>query len=629
MGPKAAPHSTASADAGTPGNRPSALNGKLAGLPTKPGVYLMKDSSGQVIYVGKAVNLRSRVRSYFHSSADLTLKLQRLVGRIADLDVIVTDSELEALILECTLIKRHCPRFNVRFKDDKRYPYIKVAWQDPYPRVLLTRRMVRDGSAYYGPYTSSLAARESLEFLRLIFKYRTCKRDITGEDERPCLYFDIGRCSGPCIGALSQDEYRANIRELRLFLEGKGDEIIRDVRSKMETASDSLDFEAAAVLRDRLRSLECVVEQQKVVSSAAVDQDVIAFALANGDACVQVFFIRHGKLIGREYFLLVSPYDDDSREIMTSFVKQFYDDAAYVPQEVLLQSEVDEPDIIRRWLRDKRGGKVALRVPLRGRKRQLVEMAATNAAETLSQLRAQFAADREKQVQALAQLQEHLGLEEPLGRIECYDISNIQGQAATGSMVTFVRGAPDKRSYRHFRIRTVEGADDYAMMREVIRRRVSRAREGQAKPGKDAWAMLPDLMIVDGGKGQLNAARDILEEFGFQDLPIAGLAKAREELFLPGEARPRRLPGGSQALFLVQRIRDEAHRFAISHHRKLRRKASLASELEDIPGIGPKRRRALLKRFGSLDAIRQASVEELASTETVSRELARRVKESA
>ncbi len=589
----------------------------------------MKDSAGQVIYVGKAVNLRSRVRSYFHSSPDLAPKLQRLLARIADLDFIVTDSELEALILECTLIKRHRPRFNVRFKDDKRYPYIKVAWQDPFPRVHLTRRIVRDGAAYYGPLTSAVAARESLEFLRRIFKYRTCKQDITGKDKRPCLYFDIGRCSGPCIGALSPEEYRANIRELRLFLEGKGEEIIRDVRSRMQAASDSLDFEAAAILRDRLRSLESVVEQQKVVSSVAVDQDVIAFARADGDACAQVFFIRHGKLIGREYFLLVSPYGEDAREIMTSFVKQFYDDAAYVPQEVLLQSEVDEFAIIQRWLRDKRGSKVTLHVPRRGRKRKLVEMAATNAAETLSQLRAQFAADREKQVQALAQLQEHLGLEKPLTRIECYDISNIQGQAATGSMVAFVRGAPDKRSYRHFRIRTVEGADDYAMMREVIRRRMSRAREGQAKPGKDAWAMLPNLIIVDGGKGQLNAARDVLVKFGFEDIPIAGLAKAQEELYLPGEAGPRRLPKGSQALFLVQRIRDEAHRFAISHHRKLRRRTSLASILEDIPGIGPQRRRALLKRFGTLEAIRQASIEELASTKIVSRKLAKRVKELA
>jgi len=589
----------------------------------------MKDSAGQVIYVGKAVNLRSRVRSYFHSSPDLAPKLQRLLARIADLDFIVTDSELEALILECTLIKRHRPRFNVRFKDDKRYPYIKVAWQDPFPRVHLTRRIVRDGAAYYGPLTSAVAARESLEFLRRIFKYRTCKQDITGKDKRPCLYFDIGRCSGPCIGALSPEEYRANIRELRLFLEGKGEEIIRDVRSRMQAASDSLDFEAAAILRDRLRSLESVVEQQKVVSSVAVDQDVIAFARADGDACAQVFFIRHGKLIGREYFLLVSPYGEDAKEIMTSFVKQFYDDAAYVPQEVLLQSEVDEFAIIQRWLRDKRGSKVTLHVPRRGRKRKLVEMAATNAAETLSQLRAQFAADREKQVQALAQLQEHLGLEKPLTRIECYDISNIQGQAATGSMVVFVRGAPDKRSYRHFRIRTVEGADDYAMMREVIRRRMSRAREGQAKPGKDAWAMLPNLIIVDGGKGQLNAARDVLAEFSFEDIPIAGLAKAQEELYLPGEAGPRRLPKGSQALFLVQRIRDEAHRFAISHHRKLRRRTSLASILEDIPGIGPQRRRALLKRFGTLEAIRQASIEELASTKIVSRKLAKRVKELA
>jgi excinuclease ABC subunit C len=543
----------------------SQLKEQLPSIPPKPGVYLMKDKKGKVIYVGKAVNLRSRVRSYFHASADHSPKTHYLRQDIADLDFIVTASELEALILECNLIKKYQPRYNVRLKDDKRYPYIKISWQEPYPRIFTVRRMQNDGAKYYGPFTATWAVSQTLDLLRKIFPYLTCKREITGQDKRACLYYHIGRCPGPCIGAVSQEEYRALVRQICRFLEGKSEEIINDLRAQMMAASERLEFERAATLRDQIVALERVIERQRVVSSALADEDVIAFARQDGDACVQVFFIRRGKLIGREYFVLEGTADEDARQIMTSFVKQFYDKAAYVPPEILLQSRIDEAMIIQSWLRSKRGTKVALKVPRRGQKKELVQMAAENAAETLAHLRAQWLLDEGKSVEALAELQEHLDLAQPPARIECYDISNIQGKAATGSMVVFVKGVPRKSDYRRFKIRTVEGADDYAMMQEVLRRRFSRAVEGTGKergPAKDtAWAILPDLIVVDGGKGQLNAALEVMDEYGLREaVPVVGLAKEREEIFAPGHPEPILLPRSSQGLFLMQRIRDEAHR---------------------------------------------------------------------
>jgi len=608
------------------------LKGQLHAIPAKPGVYLMKDVQGKVIYVGKAVNLRNRVRSYFHASASYSLKVQRMAERVADLDFIVTDSEIEALILECNLIKKHRPRYNVRLKDDKRYPYIKVTWQEDFPRIYVTRRMQRDGARYFGPFTAVWAVHQTLDLLRRVFPYLTCKRRITGTDKRACLYYHIGRCAGPCIGAVSKERYRAMIEQVCLFLEGKQEEIVASLRREMEEAAEKLDYERAATLRDRIQAIERVIEKQKVVSAAMSDQDVIALARGDGQACVQVFFIRQGKLIGREYFVLAGTEDEEDEEVMASFIKQFYDEAAYIPSEILLQREIEEAAIIQDWLRGKGGAEVTLRVPRRGRKRELVGMAAANATETLAHLQAQWMTDESRGLAALTELQEYLHLESPPARIECYDISNIQGMAATGSMVVFVKGVPRKSDYRRFKIRTVEGADDYAMMREVLRRRFKRAKEGKegetrGNKGAEVWTMLPDLIIVDGGKGQLNAALEVLKEHGLEDLPVVGLAKEQEEIFVPGRLEPVTLPRGSQGLFLVQRIRDEAHRFAIGYHRRLRRKGGLASTLEEIPGIGPKRRRALLKRFGSIEAIREATVEELAAVEGMSRSAAERVKE--
>jgi excinuclease ABC subunit C len=611
---------------------------KLKTLPTKPGVYLMKDARSEVIYVGKAVNLRSRVRSYFHASVE-SPKTRRLVEEIADVEFIVTASELEALILECNLIKKHRPKYNVRFKDDKRYPYIKISWQDPFPRIYIVRQMQQDGARYYGPFTSSAAVSQTIDLARCIFPYLTCNREITGRDGRACLYYHIGRCAGPCIGAIDGAGYREIIANLCDFLEGKTDAVIAELRREMEEAAERLEFERAARLRDQIWAVEKVVERQKIISQEMQDHDVLAIAQADDEACVQVFLIRSGRLIGREYFILEGTADEDVREIMASFVKQFYDGTAQVPPEIVLPQEIDEALIIQRWLSDKRGNKVTVKVPRRGQEQELVQMAAENAAETLKALRAQWQADEGRQAAVLAELQEYLDLPEPPTRIECYDISNIQGASAVGSMVVFLKGVPRKSDYRRFRIKTVQGADDYAMLQEVLRRRLARFVKQQQEqpeaeidlgPGKsatDAWAILPDLIIVDGGKGQLSSALEVLDEYGLGDaVAVVGLAKEREEIFMPGRSEPILLPGGSAALFLVQRIRDEAHRFAVTYHRQVRGKRTLASTLDAIPGVGPKRRRALLRAFGSIEAIRQADVEELAAVPGMTRSAAESVK---
>ena len=617
------------------------LTARLETLPARTGVYLMRDVRATVIYVGKAVNLRSRVRSYFQPSADHPPRLRRLVEDVADLEWIVTDTELEALILENELIKRYRPRYNVRLKDDKNYPYIKVHWQDDFPKVSIVRRMAQDGARYYGPFTSAMAVRQTLDALRRVFPYLDCDREITGQDERPCLYYHIKRCTGPCIGAIGREEYRAVVQGLCDFLEGKTEAVLADLKAKMERAAEAWQFERAALYRDQIRAAEQIVERQKVVSGKQEDADVIAFAqdARQGEACVQVFLVRRGRLIGRETFVLEGPTAEANGEMLGAFLKQFYDEAAYVPQQVLLPQDLDERAIIEQWLRAKRGAQVVLSVPKRGPKRQLVQMAIDNARETLQALQAQWQADTHRQTEALTDLQERLGLAAPPSRIECFDISTLQGTNTVGSMVVFAKGAPLKSDYRRFNVRTVGQTghpDDFAAMREVLRRRFRRAVEAATPdPGQKArkqdrvWSILPDLLIVDGGKGQLNVALEVLEEFGLREVvPVIGLAKQHEDIFRPGEADPLILPRGSEALHLVQRIRDEAHRFAITHQRARRAAATLTSALEEIPGIGPRRRQALLKRFGSLEGIRQASVEELAAVPGMTRVAAEQIKAS-
>jgi excinuclease ABC subunit C len=610
------------------------LQGILDTLPTKTGCYLMKDENGKVIYVGKAVNLRNRVRSYFHSNQEHP-RTQQLVKRISGIEWIVVGSELEALILEMNLIKKHRPRYNVRMKDDKRYPYIKIHRADPYPKVTVTRHMIADGSRYFGPYTSVWAVHQTLDVLRRIFPYLTCDRGITGSDSRACLYYDIKLCLGPCIGAVTQDEYRQMISDLESFLNGRTVKIVKRLRSDMQEASEELHFERAATIRDQLKAIEAVIERQKVVfPNDYIDSDVIAMARSDREACMQVFFIRGGILIGREYFLMEGTADTPDSNVLSEFIKQFYDQVPAVPGQVMLPQEVQETMIIEEWLNTKRGGKkVKMVIPKRGQKRDLVKMAAENAAETLSSLQAQWEADKHRQEQALADIQEHLKLPGPPNRIECYDISNTQGTAITASMVVFEQGVPKKAHYRRFNIRTVVGPDDFASMEEALRRRFNRwqaAQEKTKEPGGKpdrSFSSLPNLLIVDGGKGQLSRAVKVLEQFELiGKVPLVGLAKREEEIFVPGKARSIILPRKSEGLYLVQRIRDEAHRFAITAHRKRRSKLGMASQLDAIPGIGPSRRKALLQHFGSIDAIRNASEEALAAAPKMNPNLAEAVK---
>ena len=606
------------------------LKGILDTLPVKPGCYIMKNASGDVIYVGKAINLRSRVRSYFQERADLDRKTGKLVAQVADLEWIVVGSELEALILEMNLIKKHRPRFNVRLKDDKRYPYIKVHLASPFPKVTVTRQMIRDGSRYFGPYTSVWAVHQTLDLLRRIFPYLTCDREITGHDARPCLYYDIKLCSGPCIGAIDQAGYAQLINDLCAFLDGKTDSIVKRLQQEMAEAAEGLNFEKAAQLRDQLQSIERVVEKQKVITSEEGNSDVLAIARADNEACIQVFFIRNGRLMGREYFVMEGTEETSDDEVMGAFIKQFYTEAAVIPDRVLLPNEVEEVQIIRQWLNARRGGsKVEFKVPRRGTSRDLVEMATENAVETLQALRTQWEADKNKQTQALMEIQQALGLPEPPNRIECYDISNTQGTASVGSMVVFEQGTPSRGLYRHFNIKSVVGPDDFASMEEVLTRRFKRWQAAQEKQQVGAkpdpsFAKLPDLLIVDGGKGQLGRAVNVLEQFDLRDkVPLVGLAKQQEELFQPGRRDSIILPRHSQGLYLLQRIRDEAHRFAITAHRKARGKGGVASRLDAIPGVGPARRKSLLEKFGDIDGIRQASLEDLLTVKGITEEIAR------
>jgi excinuclease ABC subunit C len=611
------------------------VKAQLDTLPSKPGCYLYKDADGKIIYVGKAINLRNRVRSYFHDSVQHDRRIDKLVGHICDIEWIVVGSELEALILEMNLIKKHRPHYNVRLKDDKRYPYIKVHWADPFPTVTVTRQMSQDGSRYFGPYTSVWAVHQTLDLLRRIFPFLTCDRVITGQDERACLYFDIKLCCAPCIGKIDQAGYRQMIGDLCEFLDGRTESVVTRLQTAMEQAAEELRFEQAATLRDQIRGIETVVEKQKIISTEYLDSDVLALARSDGDACVQVFFIRGGKLIGRDYFLLEGTADSSDSGVMTEFIKQFYNESPTVPQQVLLPEEVEEANIIRTWLSSRRADhKIEILVPRQGPQHELIEMAAENACDTLHSLQAQWHADRHKQEQALGELQSALGLANPLNRIECYDISNIQGTAAVGSMVVFEQGVPKKAFYRRFNIRSVSGPDDFASMEEVLVRRFNRwkaALELAETPGKKtdpSFALLPDFLIVDGGKGQLGRAVEVLEKFELGGkVPLAGLAKQNEELFLPGKPDPLVLPRQSQALYLIQRIRDEAHRFAITAHRNQRSKLGLASRLDKVPGIGPARRKALLTRFGSIEGILEATPDELAQVPGIPANLAHTIKE--
>jgi excinuclease ABC subunit C len=612
----------------------------LKNLPMKPGCYLMKDEKGKIIYVGKAKALRNRVRSYFNAQAELNAKTKQLRDNIVDIEFIVAENEVKALILEETLIKQHKPRFNVSLKDDKRFPYIKINWQDPFPKIETTRRIVKDGSRYFGPYAAMWAVQNTLRVLRKAFPYLTCDRVITGQDERACLFYDIKLCNAPCIGAVNQAQYRAMIAELMDVLSGKSEGVSERLEKQMEQAAEKLDFERAAAIRDQLKAIEYITQRHTAVSPKFTDQDVIALARDKGDACVQILFIRNGKLIGSDARMLDNAEGEPDAEVLSQFIKQFYGDIAEVPRELILPNEVEEARIIERWLGDKRSGqRVSITVPQRGNKRDLVNMAEENAEEALRMIRAQWEADTHKQENAMAELQQALNLPAPPNRIECYDISTTQGTEIVASRVVFVQGAARKKEYRKFNIRTVShvGSDDYQSMREALTRRFNRYFASLedptiVAPGKEdrdeTWRLLPDLLMVDGGKGQLGIAVEVLKEFNlYGKVPVVSLAKQFEELYLPENPVPVMLPRRSEALYLVQRIRDEAHRFAITSHRQRRQKVGMASRLETIPGIGPEKRKRLLKAFGnSIDAIRSASVEELTTVPGINRPLAETIK---
>ncbi len=672
------------------------IQATLNSLPTRPGIYLFKDEAGTLLYVGKATSLHQRVRSYFAESADLSLKNRSMVAKIADIEFIVVGSEVEALILECNYIKQYRPKYNVLMRDDKNYPYIKVSLTEDFPRIYRVRSFKQDGNRYFGPYPSAGAVDATLDLLNKLFAFRTCRYDASAwappRDQdpppgwkpkylpRPCTQYYIHRCGAPCVGKVSRQEYDGIIRQVLLFLEGKHEQVLDDLKQEMETAAENLEFERAAALRDRVQAVEQVLEKQKIITTTGPgDQDVIALAGADDETCAQVFFFRGGKLVGREYYLLQGTRDTSASEVMASFLQQFYDAAQHVPHELILEHEPDDLEALHDWLRQKRGASITISVPRRGDKKRLVEMVAQNALEVLEQQRIKWLSDSQKTALALEEIQQALNLPAPPHRIECYDISNIQGAASVGAMVVFENGRPKNSDYRRFRIKTVEGANDYASHQEMLRRRFKRwqPKAGQAgeeadvglaelaeaaelaqeyrsdglerpeavaeaaggaasdtPPGVlDSWAVIPDLVMIDGGKGHVTAALEVLQELGV-NVSVVGVAKEDhsstsqyEELWLPFTGEPLILPRGSQGLYLVQRIRDEAHRFAITYHRQVRSGKTFKSLLDEIPGIGPKRKKALLRRYGSARAISQASVDELAALEGMTRDAAERVKE--
>lgn len=633
------------------GKERARLEEKLARLPSQPGVYLMKNAAGEVIYVGKAVSLRARVRSYFqpsrHGRGPGSAKVAAMVAQIADFEYIVTDTEVEALILESNLIKRYRPWYNVRLRDDKAYPYIKVTLEERFPRVILVRRKRNDGGRYFGPYTNVHAVRETLQFIRKLLPVRTCTLDLSGElNYRPCLMYHIDRCGAPCAGLQSEEEYQKIIDQVLLFLEGRQEALIPELTRRMEAAAAELQFERAARIRDLIRGLETVIERQKIVSTTDTsDQDVLGLAVGRETACVQIFFVRGGKLVGRESFFVDVTPETEEAEVLGAFLREYYERADLVPPQILVPVEPEDADVLVAWLQQRRGGKVRLRRPQRGEKRALIEMVVENARLALQEHEALSGQKKSRNQQALAALAEHLSLEGPPRRIECFDISNLHGQQAVASMVVLTDGEPDPSQYRRFKIRSGETPDDYRMMAEVIRRRFTNYLQetkeierlvAQGDPEQAAarrqelmaqarFAARPDLVVIDGGKGQLNAARAVLQELGLEDLPVIGLAERFEQIFVEDDPDPLELDRHSPALHVLQRVRDEAHRFALRYHRQLRDAETSRSALDEIQGVGPKRKKALLRHFGSLKRIREASLEELYAVPGLPRSVAERI----
>ena len=602
---------------------PVTLREKLTMLPAATGCYLMKGSDGGIIYVGKAKILKNRVRSYFQKGADLTRRKRQMVYEIADLDWIVTDTELEALILESNLIKKHHPSYNVRLRDDKSYPYISITLSEEWPRAVYARKLrmqPKEKDKYYGPYTDTEAVRETLRIIRRVFRIPCGYRFPEQSKGKACMYYHINQCTGVCAGKILKEEYMSIIQDVMAFLEGRREQLVDKLLSQMDEAAENLQFERAGKLRDQVSAIQKLIARQKVISSAHEDQDVIAIVTDNGNAIAEMFFIRGGKLIGQEHFMLINASSDELAESLREFIEQYYDTAPYIPREVLLNADIDEMDIIENWLRQKRGSKVHIYSPKRGEKKELVEMAKKNAELVLKQLKLKMETDEKYIREELTVLQTAIGMDKLPRRIEAYDISNIQGYHTVASLVVFENGQPKKAHYRRFKINRPDGQpDDYASMREVVSRRLNGTLRRSA-----AFKELPDLILIDGGKGQLSAAMEVINASD-EKVAAIGLAKRFEEIYKPGIADPILLPRTSKALHLIQRLRDEAHRFAVTYHRSLRGKTMKASVLNDIPGVGAKRKKALLKHFGSIEKLKEAAMEEIQAAPTVTKATAQSI----
>ena len=619
-------------------DRRASLEAQAGSFPTSPGVYLFKDAKGRVLYVGKADVLRDRVRSYFGPSLDV--RHVRMVERAQRLEYSVTGSISEAYLLENNLIKQHHPRYNIRLKDDKSYPYVKITLEEDFPRILRTRTLGDRSARYFGPFANAKSVDQSLDLLQKLFPYRTCKLRIDADADgrgktvppsalpggRPCLLYDLKRCTAPCVGKTTRDEYRATIDRSVLFLEGRYETLARGAKKEMEVASEALDFERAAMMRDRVVAIERTLDRQDVHAYKGDDFDVLAAAISEGDAVAQVFRVRDGTVVGRDHFALEGSEGATTSEVIASFLRLHYGAAGDLPPEIVTPEPLPESETLEIFLSDRRGGPVRIHVPQRGRKRHLADLAARNATDALAQERVRWLADRGKTDTALKELQDALGLEGPPKRIECYDVSHVQGTNVVSSMIVFEDGRPAKSQYRRFRAKVQDRNDDFANMRETLRRRFARSSPADEVTGS-AWT-LPDLVILDGGKGQLSAGLSALADAGRLQIPIVALAKEREELFRPDRHDPILLPRTSQGLYLVQRIRDEAHRFAITYHQNLRSKRAVRSILDDVSGVGPAKKRALLKKFGSVRGMREAGTDDLAAVAGVGAALAKRIKDA-
>ena len=601
---------------------------ELKKLPGKPGVYLMHDEKDEIIYVGKAVSLKNRVRQYFQSSRNKGVKIEQMVTHIRRFEYIITDSELEALVLECNLIKEHRPKYNTMLMDDKAYPFIKVTVEEAFPRVLLARRMVKDKARYFGPYTSAGAVKDTIELIRKLYYVRSCNRKLPRDigKERPCLNYHIHQCKAPCQGYISQEEYRESIQEVLKFLGGNYEGILKDLEEKMQNASENLEFERAIEYRELIASVQKIAQKQKITDTAGEDRDILAVATEREDAVVQVFFIRGGRLIGRDHFYLKIGEGDEAGEILSSFIKQFYAGTPYIPSQLMLPEAVADQEIIEEWLSRKRGHRVHIQVPQKGKKEKLVELAKKNAALVLSTDKERLKREEGRTIGAVKELEKILGLE-GLQRMEAYDISNTSGFASVGSMVVYERGKPKRNDYRKFRIKGVQGADDYASMEEVLTRRFRHGLEEQEE-GKEmgGFNAFPDLILMDGGKGQVNVALGVLDSLGLQ-IPVCGMVKDDNHrtrgLYYQNVELP--IDRNSEAFRLITRIQDEAHRFAITFHRQLRGKDQVHSILDDIPGVGPARRKDLMKHFENLEAVKNADIEELKKLPSMNEKSARDV----